>query len=474
MKNTVNFAGYCRSQVIVKRIFVLFLLLSLMVVRAAEQVTIEMSAEKSAEVTYANAKDGELGGTEISGGSISVQAGGERSQSATIGNENANMMASVNAEGTGQITMGPNGVMAEANLELKAVVEGIAKGGIGDENLGLSSEVKAKLEASLSASGKIGAYIDEKGLTIGAEGKIGATIRAEASAAVTLTVLGIDTTVKVTGSVSAGAEAEGSALLTIGTDGKIKFKLGGKAAVGVGAGVTVEFEVSADKLIEKLGLKDISELISWCMDAAENPEETFKKMLEDVDILALLKDVMKGLGDPARLIAHGNWLGKYNSGGNRETPLGTLGDVSVGAVDLPDRASKIHDILHYLGASDPAGLAKEWLKDQLKNPMTALDNLRDPDSAFWTGGFLLAPNSVLDQGSQLNRWKELSATRVNELLAALKNEGFPVDKLGITAPKENIPDVLPGITEPVGGGTTSPGSKGAQKPVTLNPVKIYK
>lgn len=34
-------------------------------------------------------------------------------------------------------------------------------------------------------------------------------------------------------------------------------------------------------------------------------------------------------------------------------------------------------------------------------------------------------------------------------------------------------DLLPGITEPSGGGTTTPGPKGPQKPVTLNPVKIY-
>jgi len=210
------------------------------------------------------------------------------------------------------------------------------------------------------------------------------------------------------------------------------------------------------------------------MDAAENPEETFKKMLEDVDILALLKDVMKGLGDPARLIKHGNWLGKCNSGGNNNTGICEIGDLSVGAIDLPDRASKIHDILHYLGAPDPAGLAKDWLKGQLKNPVIALDNIRDPVSAFWTVGFLSTPSSILDENSQLGNWKKLSATTLTELLDALKSEGFPVDKLGITVPKDNnISDVLPGTTEPAGGGTTSPGSN-KSAPVSLDPLGVHK
>jgi len=154
----------------------------------------------------------------------------------------------------------------------------------------------------------IGACVDDKGLTIGAKGQLGATLGAEISTTATLNVLGVDTSVKLIASGQVGASVEGTALITIGKDGKIKFSIGGGATVGIGGNVRMEFEVSAEKLMEKLGLKNISQLIEWIMKVSQNSKELLKdlfgdenstiidigKIKETLETISKIKDTLSG------------------------------------------------------------------------------------------------------------------------------------------------------------------------------------
>jgi len=233
-----------------------------------------------------------------------------------FGTKNAGGKASLKGEGEVTVGWDENGAKVEVKAGLEAVVEGAVKGQLGSDNLGLSGEVAGKLEAALKGEGMIGACVDEKGLTIGMKGQLGATLAAKISTTATLNILGVDTSVKLIASGQVGASVEGVALITIGKDGKIKFAIGGGATVGIGGNLRMEFEVSAEKLMEKLGLKNISELIEWIMKASKNSKELMKelfgddnstiidigKIMETLEALGKIKDTISGwlpgVGDP--------------------------------------------------------------------------------------------------------------------------------------------------------------------------------
>jgi len=241
-----------------------------------------------------------------------------------FGDETRGGTASVKVENEATVGWDENGAKVEVKAGLEAVVEGAVKGQIGSDNLGLSGEVAGKLEAALKGEGMIGACVDDKGLTIGMKGQLGATLGAEISTTATLNILGIDTSVKLIAAGQVGASVEGAALITIGKDGKIKFAIGGGATVGIGGNVRMEFEVSAEKLMEKLGLKNISELIEWIMKVSKNSKELIKelfgdensttidisKILETLETIGKIKDTLSGwlpgTGDPGTGSGSGN------------------------------------------------------------------------------------------------------------------------------------------------------------------------
>lgn len=262
----------------------------------------------SGSTSYQNAGADEFGG-DGSGEEQSIGIKGTLFESETaFGTENAGGKTTVKGEGEGTVTWDENGGMVEVKVGLEAVVEGAVKGQLGSDNLGLSGEVAGKLEAALKGEGLIGAYVDDKGLTIGAKGQLGATLGAEISTTATVTVLGVDTSVKLIATGQVGASVEGAAIITIGKDGKIKFAIGGGATLGIGGNVRMEFEVSADKLIAKLGLKDVSELIEWIMKVSTNSKELMKelfgdennimvdisKIMETLETIGKIKDTLAG------------------------------------------------------------------------------------------------------------------------------------------------------------------------------------
>jgi hypothetical protein len=250
------------------------------------------------------------------------------------GNLSGKQTTKVELEGKG--TWDESGGMLEVKAGLEAVVEGAVKGELGSDNLGLSGEVAGKLEAALKGEGLIGAYVDDKGLTIGAKGELGATLGAEISTTATVTVLGIDTSVKLVATGQVGASVEGAAIITIGKDGKIKFAIGGGATLGIGGNVRMEFEVSADKLIAKLGLKDVSELIEWIMKVSTNSKELMKELFGDEDNimvdLAKIMETLETIGKIKDTLA--GWLPGVDdpnpgastgpaTGGNSQQPVST-------------------------------------------------------------------------------------------------------------------------------------------------------
>jgi len=284
----------------------------------------------SGSTSYQNAGADEFGGNG-SGEEQSVTIKSTVYEKETkFGTDNLGGKSTTKVDGEGKLTWDESGGMLEVKGGLEAVVEGAAKGQLGSDNLGLSGEVAGKLEAALKGEGLIGAYVDDKGLTIGAKGQLGATLGVELSTTATLTVLGIDTSVKLIATGQVGASVEGAAIITIGKDGKIKFAIGGGATFGIGGNLRMEFEVSADKLIAKLGLKNVSELIAWIMKVSTNSKELMKELFGEENSILVdidkIKETLETIGKIKDTLA--SWLPGVSdpgagTGGKNRKPVST-------------------------------------------------------------------------------------------------------------------------------------------------------
>ena len=185
------------------------------------------------------------------------------------------------------------GFEASGQIGLAAELEAVSKQfAAGDENLGASVQGSAKVEAMLGAEGKIGAYIDEHGITIGAEARAGAYVSAQANVTFEAHVFGLSTTVKLYAEVHAGFMAHGEAVVTIGFDGKVKFQVGAGVSIGIGASAGMEFEVDASELIKKLGLKDLDELLKWVEEFQKDPKAKIGEIIDE-GVDRLIKTVIE-------------------------------------------------------------------------------------------------------------------------------------------------------------------------------------
>ena len=197
----------------------------------------------------------------------------------------------------GSINVGENGIEAEATLGLAAELEAVSKQlEVGNEDVGGSIQASAKVEALLGAKAKVGAYIDENGITIGAQAKAGAFVSASAELNTDVHLFGLSATAKVYGEAHAGVLASGEAVVQIGFNGKIKFALGAGVSVGIGASAGVEVEVDASALIEKLGLPDLAELIEWLDAFVADPIGMIADIMVD-EVIEIIDDAKTVITD---------------------------------------------------------------------------------------------------------------------------------------------------------------------------------
>ncbi|KFE72473.1 hypothetical protein [Hyalangium minutum] len=190
------------------------------------------------------------------------------------------------------------GVTAEASVNGKAQTKSVKVAGV-DVNASVEGTAKVSASATAEASGKV--KVTRNPPTAIAEGTVGASAVVKAEAEVKASAGPF--AVKATGYASAGAEAKATG--TIGyEDGKIK--LGGSlgAALGVGAGGSVNVEVDVKQIGEmakntavkvadangdgKLGLDDAKAVANNVKDAAVN---TAKNVVDNTK-----KTVMGWLG----------------------------------------------------------------------------------------------------------------------------------------------------------------------------------
>ncbi len=203
--------------------------------------------------------------------------------------------ATVKASGgaKGSVLAGENGYELKGQAGLEAEVRATTqKLSIGDKNLGASLKGSGRLEASAIAKGRLGGYVDDKGITFGAEGSAGVYVKGELKMNMEAHVFGVKTNVNLVASGYAGALAEGKAVVTLGWNGKVSFMASLGASLGFGGGLAVEFEMDAEELMKKLNFTDVAQLLEWMKEFQENP----KPVLAKLGIQALRKLHESGFG----------------------------------------------------------------------------------------------------------------------------------------------------------------------------------
>lgn len=211
--------------------------------------------------------------------------------------------ASAGAEGV--VRGGENGYEAKGQVGIETEVRAATRTfAVGDKSLGASLKGSGRLEASVIAKGRLGAYVDDKGITFGAEGSVGVYAKGELKLSMEAHVFGVKTNVNLVASGYAGAMAEGKAVVTLGWNGKVSFMASLGASIGFGGGLSVEFEMDAEELMKRLNFTDISQLLEWMKEFQENP----KPVLAKLGIEAIRKvhesgfGVLKKLGSQAATV----------------------------------------------------------------------------------------------------------------------------------------------------------------------------
>jgi len=269
----------------------------------AQETGLETTSEDQHSSSVEISK-GETGGTELENGQVVAEGQVGGSLEGTVSGDAGTVSGEITAGAEGQVRVGDDGVEASGSIGLAAELEAISERiGVGDEDFGASGQVSAKVNALIGAEGRIGAYIDDKGITIGAEGSVGAYVSAEVALDFEAHVFGVQTNIKVVAEGHAGLLAQGEAAVTLGYDGRISFKLGAGVSVGIGGSVTVSFEVDASKLLDELGLTDLAELLVWLDDFVANPEERLADIADEAlrwivdEALAAAEEAVEDLAD---------------------------------------------------------------------------------------------------------------------------------------------------------------------------------
>ncbi len=245
------------------------------------------------EAKIGNSTTREIGGTRLKNGETVWTGETGPSYRKTVRGDLGTLAVKADAGADGKVRLGDNGVEAQGKIGVEASLKAnTVKMAIGDKKVGASFKGTAKLEVAAVAKGKMGAYVDEKGITFGAQGSAGVYAKGEVKLNFEAHVFGVKTNVNLIASGYAGALAEGKAVATLGWNGKVSFMASIGASLGLGCGFAVEFEMDAEELMKRLNLTDLSQLLAWLKAFQENP----KAYLAQLGIQALRKVHEAGYG----------------------------------------------------------------------------------------------------------------------------------------------------------------------------------
>lgn len=224
----------------------------------------------------------------------------------TVANKYGKASYSLETEASGNLILDDTGGEINLKTGLAAKLEAASESfGFENENVGATAQIAAEVEALIGAEGKIGAHIDDHGITIGAEATAGAFVSGEAELNINTHLLGVKADIRVYASGAAGVMASGEAILTIGFDGTITMKAGAGVVAGIGGEVGVEVIFDASDLIKKMGLNDIRELIKWADTFISDPREFANEILKNITdtiIENIDKKVQEALDDLSNYI----------------------------------------------------------------------------------------------------------------------------------------------------------------------------
>ena len=204
---------------------------------------------------------------------------------------NAQIMAGM----AGQASISMNGIDAnfQAKIGMEATVQMSGKAStsfnVGGVEVPASVEAKLKATAKATAEANGTVKVTRDPLTAVAEGSVGASAVVKVEGEVTASAGPFS--VKAKGYVSAGAEAQASGKIGF-EDGKLKLSGSIGAALGIGAGGSVDIEVdlnmlgdmakqaltnAADKVLDKLGVKDTIETVGKAINDVKNAVNDVKE-----------------------------------------------------------------------------------------------------------------------------------------------------------------------------------------------------
>ena len=241
----------------------------------------------------------------------------------SIDGKGGTLKGSITGGAKGNITVEDGALEIDGTIGLAAELEGVSeKFTAGNKDAGGSIQGSAKVEALLGAEAKVGASIDENGITIGLQARAGAFVSASAELNLEVHLFGLSAKARLYGEAHAGVMASAQAVVEIGFNGKIKFGLGAGVAAVLGASAGIEVEMDASGLMEKLGIPNLAALVGWLDKFVEDPVGTVLEAGMDLIIdeaAKIVEDVVIDIVEIADNFWTG-WAGFWAGPGIPATP----------------------------------------------------------------------------------------------------------------------------------------------------------
>lgn len=200
----------------------------------------------------------------------------------------------------------------------------------------LKAAIKGSIEAAMTTGGRIGAYLSEKGLYVGAEADVFAGVKARVEGTLTLDTDWGAASVTVFAEGRLGLGLEAGLGVEIGFDGKVRVfgEFSATFLAGGLLGVAVEFD--AAKLLQKLGLNDITELMALARELAGDPIGFLKKLLgdyfealqRDAHLARRYAELRRMLKEHPQLVSLCEHLNAYAKASAQERPVGAYYDIA--------------------------------------------------------------------------------------------------------------------------------------------------